>query len=319
MPTKSTVPVLEYNERVRKHGFICDEDIFNVKQKITLIDKNDYKYFTTVNQVDGYGSNLSMVHKGSPYSMENIKLYTKRKFQNVTVLDNQEYLGSDIHFNAECNINNHGIFRTTWDKIKQDKNGICQKCSGDKKAKSKMKSLEDTVRDFKKVHGDRYNYDKVSLVDSSTKIKIICPTHGIFKQTPNSHVGGAGCSRCAFENSDHSGWSLSKWESSGHKSSSFSGFKTYLIRIWNDDLSEIFYKVGITYTTLEMRFESSKMPYNWEVIDILNFSDNAKQAFDLEKVIHRENKLYHYTPKVIFGGSCRECLIFPITLKDYII
>ena len=49
------------------------------------------------------------------------------------------------------------------------------------------------------IHGNNYNYSFVEYVNS--KIKIICPIHGIFKQTPNDHLRGAGCSKCGFERS----------------------------------------------------------------------------------------------------------------------
>ena len=45
-------------------------------------------------------------------------------------------------------------------------------------------------------HGDKYDYSEVNYIDSKTKIKIICPEHGIFEQTPNSHLNGNGCPKC---------------------------------------------------------------------------------------------------------------------------
>ena len=46
------------------------------------------------------------------------------------------------------------------------------------------------------MHGDKYNYDNVEYVHGGTKVKIICPSHGTFFQTPNSHLQGAGCPHC---------------------------------------------------------------------------------------------------------------------------
>lgn len=47
------------------------------------------------------------------------------------------------------------------------------------------------------VHGDKYGYDEVEYVNSSTKIKIRCPEHGVFLQAPSQHLGGNGCPKCA--------------------------------------------------------------------------------------------------------------------------
>ncbi len=60
----------------------------------------------------------------------------------------------------------------------------CAKC---KKA-NKIKSKEEVIVDFIKVHGNRYDYSKVEYVDNKTKIEIICPIHGSFFQAPINHL-----------------------------------------------------------------------------------------------------------------------------------
>lgn len=47
------------------------------------------------------------------------------------------------------------------------------------------------------VHNGKYDYSKVEYVDSLTSVVIICPEHGEFKQTPQSHARGNGCPICA--------------------------------------------------------------------------------------------------------------------------
>lgn len=46
------------------------------------------------------------------------------------------------------------------------------------------------------VHHGKYLYDKVEYINAHTKIKIICPKHGEFLQTPNKHLNGQGCPIC---------------------------------------------------------------------------------------------------------------------------
>jgi hypothetical protein len=60
----------------------------------------------------------------------------------------------------------------------------------------KKSTTEEFVIKAKLVHGDRYDYFMVEYVKSSMKIKIICKEHGIFEQTPNSHLNGQGCPSC---------------------------------------------------------------------------------------------------------------------------
>lgn len=48
----------------------------------------------------------------------------------------------------------------------------------------------------KAVHGDKYDYSKVNYVNATTKVTIICPTHGEFEQAPRAHLSGQGCPNC---------------------------------------------------------------------------------------------------------------------------
>ena len=70
----------------------------------------------------------------------------------------------------------------------------CPKCFGKIK-----RSTDDFIRDARLIHGDRYDYSLVDYKSNKTKVCIICPTHGEFWQTPNSHLNGNGCRICAQE------------------------------------------------------------------------------------------------------------------------
>ena len=55
----------------------------------------------------------------------------------------------------------------------------------------------DWVERFRSVHGGRYNYDDVVFVGYKTPVKIVCPEHGVFTQTPDNHYRNAqGCPKC---------------------------------------------------------------------------------------------------------------------------
>ncbi|MGI0075886.1 MAG: DUF7487 domain-containing protein [Nitrosopumilaceae archaeon] len=47
-----------------------------------------------------------------------------------------------------------------------------------------------------KLHSNYYNYSAVQYLNTSTKIKIICPIHGLFEQTAADHLAGCGCRYC---------------------------------------------------------------------------------------------------------------------------
>jgi hypothetical protein len=55
---------------------------------------------------------------------------------------------------------------------------------------------EDFISKCNKIHKNKYDYSLVEYKDAKKKIKIICPIHGEFEQTPNSHLRGCGCPKC---------------------------------------------------------------------------------------------------------------------------
>ena len=76
----------------------------------------------------------------------------------------------------------------------------CPKCGvksmWNKRGRIKTKEF---IEKSKAVHGDKYDYSKVDYVDAKTKVCIICPEHGEFWQTPNTHLRGSGCPKCGQE------------------------------------------------------------------------------------------------------------------------
>ena len=67
----------------------------------------------------------------------------------------------------------------------------CPKCSG----KAKL-TTEEFIEKVRRIHSDKYDYSKVEYKNNKEKICIICPEHGEFYQTPNSHLQGRGCPKC---------------------------------------------------------------------------------------------------------------------------
>jgi hypothetical protein len=59
------------------------------------------------------------------------------------------------------------------------------------------KTLDQFIQESRKVHGNKYGYSKVYYKNNHTKVEIICPKHGVFWQSPNSHVlQKQGCPVC---------------------------------------------------------------------------------------------------------------------------
>lgn len=104
------------------------------------------------------------------------------------VYDKVNYVGNNVKVKIKCV--KHGYFHQT--PKTHLKGGGCPKCA----IELRTLSGEEFVEKAKTIHSDRYRYNKVNYINTNTKVKIICPVHGSFLQSPNSHLQGQGCPTC---------------------------------------------------------------------------------------------------------------------------
>lgn len=76
----------------------------------------------------------------------------------------------------------------------------CRKC-GREITKSKLSkyNTEYFIENAIKVHGDKYSYVNSKCYNSTDKVEIECPIHGVFPQPANQHLQGHGCPKCNFD------------------------------------------------------------------------------------------------------------------------
>lgn len=70
----------------------------------------------------------------------------------------------------------------------------CPQCAG-----TMFKGTERFVREAREVHGDAYDYSLTHYNGKARDVEIVCPSHGVFRQTPTSHLHGSGCPECLSE------------------------------------------------------------------------------------------------------------------------
>ncbi|MBL7870387.1 MAG: DEAD/DEAH box helicase family protein [Cyclobacteriaceae bacterium] len=99
-----------------------------------------------------------------------------------------EYINTDTKVKIICKI--HGEFEQA--SSSHLKGSGCPECAGNIRYDE-----EQIISKFTEVHGDGYDYSLVEYFNRNTKVKIICKIHGVFEQTPSSHLKGAGCPECA--------------------------------------------------------------------------------------------------------------------------
>ena len=82
----------------------------------------------------------------------------------------------------------------------------CPKCGLNVRKAKRQKSKEQFVKEANLIHNNKYNYSLADYINTNTKVKIICPFHGIFEQKPSSHLMSRGCPFCANENKSKNNW-----------------------------------------------------------------------------------------------------------------
>lgn len=60
----------------------------------------------------------------------------------------------------------------------------------------------DFIKQSKIIHKNKYDYSESIYTQSHSKLRIRCPTHGIFYQAAYKHLNGCGCYECGIENKE---------------------------------------------------------------------------------------------------------------------
>ena len=105
-----------------------------------------------------------------------------------------DYINSTKKIKIICDI--HGEFKQTPSTHLQGSG--CPKCKGLSITQKKTKTVDEFIDDANKVHSNKYDYSYSEYINCKEKIKIFCPKHGIFEQTPDSHIQGIGCPKCGL-------------------------------------------------------------------------------------------------------------------------
>jgi hypothetical protein len=115
------------------------------------------------------------------------------KHKNEYTYLKSNYIGTFNLLTITCS--QHGDFNQ---RANNHLNGQgCPKC-GDLKTKNKQKTSKlDFISKAVKIHGNSYDYSNSIYINNKTKLDIICPKHGIFRQTPDNHINKLNkCPKC---------------------------------------------------------------------------------------------------------------------------
>ena len=119
---------------------------------------------------------------------------------------NTTYLGWSKNISIFCHAkdkdgNEHGVFTVNAGHALGRGDG-CRKCKYEQLSRNSAFTTEEFIEKARLVHGDKWIYDETVYNGYDVKCKIICPKHGEFWQTPDSHLQGSGCPSCSHRKSD---------------------------------------------------------------------------------------------------------------------
>ena len=131
--------------------------------------------------------------------MKRQKLDTKEVIKRFKLVHGDTYDYGKVNF-IKSNVpviiicNKHGEFKQ---RVHAHLKGGCKNCADG------VLTIDEIIIEFNKVHNNKYDYNlvKESYKNGNSKIKIICPKHGIFEQKAGKHKIGNGCKKCGIERS----------------------------------------------------------------------------------------------------------------------
>lgn len=202
------------------------------------------------------------------------------------------YVGANQLVEIICR--SHGVFMQT---PAAHLNGArCFECYG-----IPRDTTESFIKKALDIHGLKYEYSKIKYKNSQTKIAIICPEHGDFKQKPNSHLNGRGCPSCAEYGFDPSRPAI-----------------VYYLRVVNPTGGYV-YKIGVTNTTVRKRFRAQDQPLitklrTWKY-------NNGIDALTHESAVLKRFDLFRYKgPPILLNGNTelfvRDILVLDETMEQ---
>ena len=99
-----------------------------------------------------------------------------------------------VHTKIKIICKKHGVFeQTPSNHLRYQGCPTCKKLLMNDKLSH---TTEQFIQLAQKVHKDKYDYSQVTYKNNCTKVKIICPKHGVFEQRPSDHLMGNGCPQC---------------------------------------------------------------------------------------------------------------------------
>lgn len=163
---------------------------------VTCVTHGDFK-IRPDNHLQGFGCDRCNKEKKLKDASEENK---KKWILKAEAIFDTPYLYDRVNYNigrekVDIGCPVHGYFTV---RAEDHVRGIgCPCCKKENKWENKLEeNTKKWIQKAEKEWGTTYKYDRVLYGGVNTNVDIGCPTHGYFKQRPDTHIAGHGCPNC---------------------------------------------------------------------------------------------------------------------------
>lgn len=288
MYTKNIYVNLEEVERnIFQWGYsVLDEEYINAKTKMTFVDGEGYKYYTTYDSLKGANGGCDYVSKRNPYSIENIRLWILNNRPDYDILSDK-FLGGKVKLKFYDKIYNEE-FDMVWGNfscLMQDSPTRCKIKLNQVALNSKLK-----IDDVKENVNNKIPTVIVvsnEWTNNRTKIECKCLTcNHEFRALYGNLMKSEGCPKCGLRKGENN----ANWK--GGITPLYNNIRASLISWRLDSYKKYNYKCDITGENLR----SNIIHHHHNYCDILqetlsclnmdvrsNISDYTEQELELIK------------------------------------
>lgn len=169
----------------------------NNHTKVEVVCEKHGSFFATPSNIyAGWGCKQCGIEEGARKRSINTAEFLERAkavHGDTYDLSKVDYVRNDVPITVICR--KHGEFYPTPSNFL--KGSGCKACGYERNAKNNARTTQEFIEDAIRIHGDRYDYSLVEYEGCRKDVKIICKEHGVFEQSPMSHLKGSDCPECA--------------------------------------------------------------------------------------------------------------------------
>lgn len=282
MKKLTTVEFIDKANNIHDNKYTYTNTIYNgalVKVIITCPTHGDFEQLAN-NHLCGRGCpecNLGIQPKAKEIFIEEANKVHKSKYKYI--LD--QYKNTKTNITIVCSI--HGEFEQT--PANHLKGQGCPACGKLEQIKKQTFTTKIFIENATKIHGTKYDYSKVNYLRAKSKVSIICPMHGEFLQSHDTHITQKqGCPGCAKHGFDPTKPGI-----------------LYYLRITTDE-GIVLYKIGITNRSVNERFRLTDLS-KIEIVKQRVYT-NGQEAYNKEQEILKKYSKYKYKgPNILESGN----------------